>query len=109
MKEEMMLDVIAQMERACIGRPAKWKKMARKVRTGLPLTPAESEYYSRLTRTYKDPETARVGSNRRYHFRLSEGDDRPRCSMCEADSEYYCHMNDQYFCQIHVVGHDYNE
>jgi len=29
--------------------------------------------------------------------------------MCELNSMYYCNMNDQYFCETHVIGHDDNE
>ena len=108
MERQAILDVIGQMERARIGSPNKWKRVARKVRSDLPLTTAESEYYARLTRIYKDTRVTGTHTGR-YHIRLSENDDRPRCATCQADSEYYCNMNDQYFCQIHVVGHDGNE
>ena len=41
--------------------------------------------------------------------RLSEKDGRPPCKTCKEKSEFYCNMNDEYFCTIHVVGHDENE
>ena len=41
--------------------------------------------------------------------KLSKEDEKPPCKECGEDSLYYCNMNDQYFCNIHVVGHDKNE
>ena len=48
-------------------------------------------------------------STRTIHIRLSPDDPKPRCAECGNSSLYYCNMNDQYFCQEHVVGHDKNE
>ena len=47
--------------------------------------------------------------SRYYHRKLSIEEPKPKCAMCESDSRYYCNMNDQYFCEIHVIGHDDNE
>jgi len=109
-KRRIMLDVIEKMSGANIGDRKMWGKMTRKIKSDTPLNPAELEYYTRLTRIYSNPAyTAQTVRGRNYHTRLSEHDDKPRCAECENDSEYYCNMNDQYFCQLHVAGHDSNE
>jgi len=41
--------------------------------------------------------------------KLSNEDIKPKCKECEKISEFYCNMNDQYYCLKHVVGHDENE
>jgi len=40
---------------------------------------------------------------------LSKQDEKPPCKVCGENALYYCNMNDQYFCTIHLVGHDENE
>ncbi len=105
-----MLDAISQMRRARIGRPRKWQRMAGKISSGVPLSPDDLEYYARLTRIYKEPERTEAGHVRgNYHTALSDMDASPGCVQCGMPSRYYCHMNDQYLCEIHVVGHDPNE
>lgn len=104
---DVMLDVICKMDRAHIGNPKKWNKMSKKISNDVPLSLAESEYYTRLTRIYRRP--AIQTAHKTYHVPLSDEDTRPRCVQCSAPSAYYCHMNDQYLCQQHVVGHDPNE
>ena len=47
--------------------------------------------------------------NRIYHIKLSEDDKKPKCALCDKESLFYCNMNDIYYCQKHVVGHDENE
>ncbi len=102
-----MLGAIRQLSGARIGRPKKWDKIARKVRADEPLSAAEAEYYARLTRIYSRPATA--APRKSYHTALSGADQRPRCAACSCPSDFYCHMNDQYLCSVHVVGHDPNE
>ena len=108
MERRRMLDVIGRMRRARIGSPKEWDRVAGKVESDLPLSPSESEYYARMTRIYRDPGAAGAG-RRSYHYRLSKLDDKPKCALCGEESEYYCNMNDQYFCQAHLAGHDPNE
>ena len=44
-----------------------------------------------------------------YHYKLSSDDYKPKCALCDDDCAYYCNMNDLYYCEKHVVGHDENE
>ena len=44
-----------------------------------------------------------------YHYRLSDEDNKPKCALCDEKSMFYCNMNDLYYCDSHVVGHDENE
>ena len=32
-----------------------------------------------------------------------------KCALCDDGISYYCNMNDLYYCEKHVVGHDENE
>ena len=101
------LDIIERMKLAKIGEYKKWEKIINKIKKEQDLLPSEMEYFSNFTRIYKNSNTAHRSKN--YHIRLSEHDVRPSCQMCGKSSEFYCNMNDQYFCTIHVVGHDDNE
>jgi len=101
------LEIIERLKLAKIGKYKKWESIIDKIKKNTPLDSSELEYFSNLTRIYKD---SRVSKRTRiYHIKLSEHDERPSCQICGNDSEYYCNMNDQYFCTIHVVGHDDNE
>ena len=104
---ERTLKVIEGMKNTKIGKYKKWKGMIKKIRNRQPLSPEEQEYYSNITRIYKNSVIAT--RSRIYHTRLSELDEKPPCWGCGKDSAYYCNMNDQYFCMIHIVGHDENE
>jgi len=44
-----------------------------------------------------------------YHYKLFTDDHKPKCALCDDDCSYYCNMNDLYYCEKHVVGHDENE
>ena len=44
-----------------------------------------------------------------YHYKLGNDDRKPKCALCDDDSAYYCNMNDLYYCEKHVIGHDENE
>jgi len=44
-----------------------------------------------------------------YHQKLSDYDEKPICSLCDSFSLYYCTINDQYYCENHIFGHDENE
>jgi len=44
-----------------------------------------------------------------YHYKLSSDDHKPKCALCDDDCVYYCNMNDLYYCEKHVIGHDENE
>ncbi len=101
------LEIIERMKLAKIGKYDKWKKIIKKIKNEQPLNPGEVEYYTNLTRIYKD---SRVTSRSKiYHTKLSDQDEKPPCKECGKNSLYYCNMNDQYFCSTHVVGHDENE
>ena len=101
------VDIIERMKLAKIGEYKKWNAMIKKIKNNEQLDPLDLEYFSNLTRIYKDSNiTIRSKS---YHTKLSTHDEKPECKICGNDSTYYCNMNDQYFCTIHVVGHDENE
>ena len=104
--KEKTLEIIERLELARIGEYKKWKSITKKIKTGIPLSSEEIGYFSNLTRIYKDSTVTRT---RIYHTKLSEHDERPPCHICGDLSEYYCNMNDQYFCTSHIVGHDDNE
>ncbi len=101
------LEVIERMKLAKIGEYDKWKAIIKKIKNEQPLTPEDLEYYTNLTRIYKD--SIITSRSKIYHTKLSKQDEKPPCKICSKDSQYYCNMNDQYFCSIHVVGHDENE
>ena len=101
------LEVIERMKLAKIGKYDKWEKIIKKIKTEKPLTPNELEYYTNLTRIYKNSSV--TSRSKIYHTKLSKQDKKPPCKICGDNSLYYCNMNDQYFCTIHVVGHDENE
>jgi len=101
------LEVIERMKLAKIGEYDKWEKIIKKIKNEQPLNPGELEYYTNLTRIYKD--SVITSRSKIYHKKLSKEDEKPPCKICGENSLYYCNMNDQYFCTIHVVGHDENE
>jgi hypothetical protein len=101
------LDIIEGMKLAKIGEYKKWNALIKKIKNKEELNPADLEYFSNITRIYKDSNIS--VRSKVYHTKLSEYDEKPTCKICGDDSAYYCNMNDQYFCTIHVVGHDENE
>jgi galactose-1-phosphate uridylyltransferase len=101
------LEVIERMKLAKIGKYDKWEKIIKKIKNEQSLTTGELEYYTNLTRIYKNSNI--TSRSKIYHTKLSEQDEKPPCKVCGDNSSYYCNMNDQYFCTIHVVGHDENE
>jgi galactose-1-phosphate uridylyltransferase len=101
------LEVIERMKLAKIGEYNKWEKIIKKIKNEQPLNPGEVEYYTNLTRIYKDSKI--TSRSKIYHTKLSELDEKPPCKECGKNSLFYCNMNDQYFCSTHVVGHDENE
>ena len=104
---EKTLQIIKQLKLAKIGEYKKWQAIIKKIKNDAPLNPSEFEYFANLTRIYKKS-TVTIRT-RIYHTKLSEHDEKPSCNMCGEPSEYYCNMNDQYFCISHIVGHDDNE
>ena len=104
---EKTIEIIERLKLAKIGEYKKWESIIKKIKNNIPLNPGELEYYSNITRIYKD--SAITIRSKIYHTRLSEYDEKPPCNKCGDVSEYYCNMNDQYFCIIHVAGHDENE
>ena len=101
------LEVIERMKLAKIGEYDKWEEIIKKIMKEEPLNQGELEYYTILTRIYKD--STITSRSKVYHTKLSEQDKKPPCKVCGENSLYYCNMNDQYFCTVHVVGHDENE
>ncbi len=101
------LDVIEQMKLAKIGEYKKWNALIKKIKNKEELNPADLEYFSNITRIYKDSNIS--VRSKVYHTKLSTHDEKPACKICGDDSVYYWNMNDRYFCTIHVVGHDENE
>jgi len=101
------LEVIDGMKIAKIGNYKKWEKIIKKIKKEQSLNFGELEYYTNLTRIYKD--SSITNRSKIYHTRLSDEDEKPPCKACGMNSLYYCNMNDQYFCTVHIVGHDENE
>ena len=101
------LEVIERMKLAKIGEYKKWEAIIKKIKNDVPLNQGELEYYTNLTRIYKD--SMITSRSKIYHTKLSKEDEKPPCKECGKNSSFYCNMNDQYFCTIHVVGHDENE
>ena len=101
------LEIIERMKLAKIGDYKKWKAIIKKINSDEPLNSFQTEYFSNMTRIYKNSNV--TSRSKIYHTKLSENDEKPPCKMCGNSSTYYCNMNDQYFCTIHVVGHDENE
>ena len=104
---EKTLEIIERMKLAKIGEYKKWEVIIKKIKKDMPLNQGELEYYTNLTRIYKD--STITSRSKIYHTKLSKNDEKPPCKECGEDSVFYCNMNDQYFCTIHVVGHDENE
>jgi len=105
--DKKTLEIIERMKLAQVGEYKKWEKMIKKIKGEQTLSPMDLEYFSKFTRIYKNSTIANRSKN--YHARLSEHDERPPCRTCREKSEFYCNMNDEYFCTVHVVGHDENE
>jgi hypothetical protein len=101
------LDIIERMKLAQIGEYKKWERIIKKIKGKEDLSTLELEYFSKFTRIYKNSSIRNTSKN--YHTRLSEHDEKPPCRTCREKSEFYCNMNDEYFCIVHVVGHDENE
>lgn len=101
------LEIIERIQLAKIGNYDKWKGIIKKIKNQQPLNLGEMEYFTNFTRIYKN--SAINNRSKIYHTKLSEQDEKPPCKECGGKSLYYCNMNDQYFCTIHVVGHDENE
>ena len=101
------LEVIERMKLAKIGEYKKWEVIIKKIKNEQPLNLGELEYYTNLTRIYKN--SSINNRSKIYHTKLSEHDEKPACKVCGENSLYYCNMNDEYFCIVHVVGHDENE
>lgn len=101
------LEIIERMKLAKIGEYKKWNTIIKKIKNQKELNQADLEYFSNISRIYKDSNVS--SRSKAYHTKLSEHDEKPACRICGDDSVYYCNMNDQYFCTIHVVGHDENE
>ena len=101
------LEIIERLKLAKIGEYSKWESLIKKIQKNQALTPDDIAYFTNFTRIYKN---ARISpKTKMYHTKLSEKDEKPPCKECGNDSLYYCNMNDAYFCQTHVVGHDDNE
>ena len=107
MDSEKTVEIIERMKLAKIGKYKKWESTIKKIRNDQALSPEELKYYSNLTRIYNN--SVVTSRSKIYHTKLSLEDEKPPCKECGEDSLYYCNMNDQYFCNIHVVGHDQNE
>ena len=101
------LEVIKRMKLAKIGEYKKWEEIIKKIKNNQSLNLAELEYYTTFTRIYRNSEI--TNRSKIYHTKLSELDEKPPCNSCGQDSIFYCNMNDQYFCEKHIVGHDENE
>jgi len=101
------LEIIEKMKLAKIGDYKKWRAIIKKISRNEPLNPLQTEYFSNMTRIYKNSNI--TTRSKLYHTKLSEHDEKPPCKECGKNSKFYCNMNDQYFCSIHIVVHDKNE
>ena len=101
------VEIIERMKCAKVGEYKKWESIINKIKNDVSLNKGEVEYYTRLTRIYKN--STITTRSKIYHTKLTELDEKPPCNECGKDSSFYCNMNDQYFCISHVVGHDENE
>jgi len=104
---KITLEIIERMQLAKIGDYKKWEKLIKKINDHDELNEDDWDYFSSLTRIYKDSKIS--GRSKIYHTKLSKEDSKPPCKTCGEKSLFYCNMNDAYFCQTHVVGHDENE
>ncbi len=101
------LEIIERMKLAKIGEYKKWNAIIKKIKNQKELNSEDLEYFSNISRIYKGSNVS--SRSKVYHTKLSEHDEKPACRICGDNSAYYCNMNDQYFCTVHVVGHDENE
>ena len=85
---EKTLEIIERMKIAKIGDYKKWEIIIKKINKKQILNPEELEYYSNLTRIYKD--SAVTSRTKIYHTKLSKEDEKPPCKECGEDSLYYC-------------------
>ena len=107
MKTDETINLIERMKLARLGEYKKWDSIVKKIKTGKELTDSDLNYFTRLTRIYKEGRTS--SRTKIYHTKLGELDQKPPCKMCSENSLFYCNMNDSYYCAVHVVGHDENE
>jgi len=101
------IEIIERLKLAKIGQYKKWEKLIKKIKKHQTLNPEELEYITNITRIYKNSSV--TSKSKIYHTKLSDLDEKIPCKTCGENSTYYCNMNDQFFCTIHVVGHDENE
>lgn len=106
MRSDILKD-IERMQLAKIGQYSKWERLVKKLKKGRELNAEELGYYSSMSGIYKDSKI--TPRSKIYHVRLSELDKRPACKSCGMRSEFYCNVNDEYYCMTHVIGHDDNE
>lgn len=104
---EKTLKVIERLKLAQLGEYKKWQNLIKKINDGINLDEEEYQYIATLSRTYKEGQ--KYTRSKIYHTKLSDLDERPLCKKCGEDSLFYCNMNDEYFCAVHIVGHDENE
>ncbi len=100
-------DLIRCMRLARIGSRRRWQSMAKRLDHTRELGADDLRYLASMARTYKNMGVTR--RSRIFHVALSEHDTRPPCASCGSMSRFYCNMNDLYYCDCHIVGHDENE
>ncbi len=101
------LELIQRMKLAKIGEYSRWEPLIKKLNRDEELSAEELGYVSSFTRIYKDSKI--TPRSKIFHVKLSEHDQKPPCKACGEESLFYCNINDEYYCTIHVVGHDENE
>ena len=77
---EKTLEIIERMKLAKIGKYKKWESMIKKIKNEQKLNPEELEYYSNITRIYKNSNI--TTRSKVYHTKLSELDEKPPCKEC---------------------------
>jgi len=100
------LELVERLKLAGLGEYDKWEALIKKIQNGT-FDKSDFDYCSNFARIYKKGTI--TGRSKIYHTKLSELDEKPTCKLCGEKSEFYCNMNDTYYCFTHVIGHDENE
>jgi len=101
------VDIINNIKYSGIGDSKIWESLIRKINAGEDISKNDKDYFVKFSSIYKE---GKISSRTKiYHIKLGDDDSKPVCKMCDDISQYYCNMNDQYYCPVHILGHDDNE
>lgn len=107
MNKEKTFEIIEKIKSSGIGEAKKWESLLKKIHNEKELNDDDKAYVKKFSSIYKDGSISR--HSKILHVKLEENDDKPACKTCGEKSQFYCNMNDEYFCITHIVGHDENE